>query len=120
MSVPASCAECRNSGEADAPEASAQVDQHQPGNCHARDVQVVQPCTFRDALFRLSVNDLSTWTRRRALATVGQGYEVEKIELYGPGAWIRNSWAGEDGSSSNEIATGLEPRDMGVASDQCV
>ena len=64
------------------------------------------------------LDDLSAWTRRHALAMVGEVYEVEYTDPNGPGAWIRKSWAGEDGFTEHEIAIELEPHEMEVVADR--
>ena len=64
-----------------------------------------------------ALDELPAWTRRHALAMVGEVYKVEDVDPNGPGAWIRKSWVDEDGCTSNEIALELEPHEMEVVSD---
>ena len=68
-----------------------------------------------------ALDDLSASTRLHALAMIGEVYEVEDTDPNGPGAWIRKSWADDDGFAEHEIAIAiaiaLEPHEMEVVAD---
>ena len=63
------------------------------------------------------LDDLPLLARHHALAMVGEVYEVEDIDPNGPGAWIRKSWADDDGFAEHQIAIALEPHEMEAVAD---
>jgi hypothetical protein len=60
------------------------------------------------------LNDMSPWTRRQALAMVGEAYEVEEIDRDDGRARVRKEWVDEEEQCSWEIFLNLTAEEMEV------